>query len=407
VKFVDEAKIRVQAGNGGRGCVSFRREKFVPFGGPDGGDGGDGGSITLRALNGINTLADFRIVRTFRADNGQPGGGRDMTGRGGSDSVIDVPAGTIIRDSETGEQLGDLQTAGMELLVARGGKGGWGNQRFKSSKNRSPRNYGPGLPGESRELELELKVIADVGLLGLPNAGKSTLISVVSAARPKIADYPFTTLYPNLGVVSCGNQRSFVMADIPGLIEGAAEGAGLGIRFLKHLQRTRVLLHLVDIAPVDPAADPVRDAKSIVAELGNFSEDLLAKPRWLVINKSDLLPPDEAVAKAVSIAQALSYRGPAFLISGVSRAGTADLIEAVMRFLETAEAPAQGNLLLPVVAAPKPKKPKKSAAARKPVKKSAARKRKPVSTRAQPGNKIRRRAAAQPKRGKKRPVRSR
>ncbi len=310
MKFVDEAKIRVQAGNGGRGCVSFRREKFVPFGGPDGGDGGNGGSVTLRALDGINTLADFRIVRTFRAQNGQPGGGRDMTGRGGEDTLISVPAGTIVRDSGTGEQLGDLSKAGMELMVARGGKGGWGNQRFKSSKNRSPRQFGPGLPGESRELELELKVIADVGLLGLPNAGKSTLISVVSHARPKIADYPFTTLYPNLGVVACGNQRSFVMADIPGLIEGAADGAGLGIRFLRHLQRTRVLLHLVDIAPVDPAADPVRDARSIVGELGKFSEDLLAKPRWLVLNKSDLLPPDEATAKAISIAQALNYLGP-------------------------------------------------------------------------------------------------
>ena len=354
MKFVDEARIKVAAGNGGRGCVSFRREKFVPFGGPDGGDGGDGGSVTLRSREGINTLADFRIVRTFRADNGQPGGGKDMTGRGGNDTLIEVPVGTIVRDSETQEVLGDLAQAGMELLVARGGKGGWGNQRFKSSKNRSPRQYGPGLPGESRELELELKVIADVGLLGLPNAGKSTLISAVSAARPKVADYPFTTLYPNLGVVSCGNQRSFVMADIPGLIEGAAEGAGLGIRFLKHLQRTRVLLHLVDIAPVDPNADPVRDARSIVAELGKFNEDLLAKPRWLVLNKSDLMPADEAAAKAIGIAQALDYRGPAFLISGATHAGTSDLTEAVMRFLETAEAPAQGNLRLPE---PKPKKP--------------------------------------------------
>jgi GTP-binding protein len=374
MKFVDEARIKVQAGNGGRGCVSFRREKFVPFGGPDGGDGGDGGSVTLRALNGINTLADFRIVRTFRADNGQPGGGRDMTGRGGSDSVISVPAGTVVRDSETKEVLGDLTTAGMELLVAKGGRGGWGNQRFKSSKNRSPRQFGPGLPGEARELELELKVIADVGLLGLPNAGKSTLISAVSAARPKIADYPFTTLYPNLGVISCGNQRSFVMADIPGLIEGAADGAGLGIRFLKHLQRTRVLLHLVDILPLDPNADPVRDAESIVGELGKFSEDLLDKPRWLVLNKSDLLPEDEARAKAIGIAVALKYRGPAFLISGVSGAGTRDLTEAVMRFLETAEAPAQGNLPLPVIkerkvpAAKKRVAPKKKAVARKPAK---------------------------------------
>jgi len=364
MKFVDEAHIRVAAGNGGRGCVSFRREKFVPFGGPDGGDGGDGGSVTLRSREGINTLADFRIVRTFRADNGQPGGGKDMTGRGGVDTLIDVPVGTIIRDSDTGEVLGDLAKAGMELMVARGGKGGWGNQRFKTSKNRSPRQYGPGLPGEARELELELKVIADVGLLGLPNAGKSTLISVVSAARPKIADYPFTTLHPNLGVVACGNQRSFVMADIPGLIEGAADGAGLGIRFLKHLQRTRVLLHLVDISPVDPNADPVRDARSIVAELIKFSDDLEHKPRWLVLNKSDLLPPDEAQTKAIAIAQALDYRGPAFLISGVTRSGTAELTEAVMRFLETAEAPAQGNLSLPTVKASSPAKRKAKAKSR-------------------------------------------
>ena len=387
MKFIDEAHIKVQAGNGGRGCVSFRREKFVPFGGPDGGDGGDGGSVTLRALEGINTLADFRIIRTFKAENGQPGGGRDMTGRGGADTTVPVPVGTVVRDTETGEVLGDLSKAGMELLVARGGKGGWGNQRFKSSKNRSPRQFGPGLPGEHRELDLELKVIADVGLLGLPNAGKSTLISAVSAARPKVADYPFTTLYPNLGVVACGNQRSFVMADIPGLIEGAADGAGLGIRFLKHLQRTRVLLHLVDILPVDPNADPVRDALSIVGELGKFSEDLLAKPRWLVLNKSDLLTPEEAQAKAVSIALALKYRGPAFLISGATHAGTMELTEAVMRFLETGEQPLQGNLVLPALVAPilkKPARPAKSktrAKAKKKAKKTAkkAAARKPVT----------------------------
>jgi GTP-binding protein len=356
MKFVDEARIKVVAGNGGRGCVSFRREKFVPFGGPDGGDGGDGGSVTMRSKHGINTLADFRIVRTFKAQNGQPGGGRDCFGRGGLDTWIDVPVGTVVRDSETGEQLGDLSQAGVELLVARGGKGGWGNQRFKSSKNRSPRQFGPGLPGEARELELELKVIADVGLLGLPNAGKSTLVTAVSAARPKVADYPFTTLYPNLGVVACGDQRSFVMADIPGLIEGAADGAGLGIRFLKHLQRTRVLLHLVDILPIDPSAEPVRDARSIVGELGKFSEDLLAKPRWLILNKSDLLPPEEATAKAIAIARGLRYSGPAFLISGATHAGTRELCEAVMRFLETGEAPAQGNLPLPLIVAAKPKK---------------------------------------------------
>ncbi|MDF2467287.1 MAG: obgE [Ramlibacter sp.] len=391
MKFVDEARIKVQAGKGGRGCVSFRREKFVPFGGPDGGDGGDGGSVTLRSREGINTLADFRIVRTFRADNGQPGSGKDCTGRGGDDAFIDVPVGTIVRDTDTGELLGDLARPGMELMVARGGKGGWGNQRFKTSKNRSPRQFGPGIPGESRELELELKVIADVGLLGLPNAGKSTLISSVSAARPKIADYPFTTLYPNLGVIYCGNQRSFVMADIPGLIEGAADGAGLGIRFLKHLQRTRVLLHLVDILPVDPAADPVRDARAIVGELGKFSEDLLAKPRWLVLNKSDLLPEDEARAKGIAIAQALKYRGPAFLISGVSRQGTSDLTEAVMRFIETGEAPAQGNLPLPEVVERKPK-----AAQRKPVattRKKVARKntvasKKPASRKAVAGKTV-------------------
>jgi GTPase len=387
MKFVDEAKIKVAAGNGGRGCVSFRREKFVPFGGPDGGDGGHGGSVTLRTREGINTLADFRIERTFRAENGQPGGGKDMTGRGGSDTVVVVPVGTIIRDSETGEVLGDLAKAEMELLIAKGGKGGWGNQRFKSSKNRSPRQYGPGLQGEHRALDLELKVIADVGLLGLPNAGKSTLISAVSAARPKIADYPFTTLYPNLGVIACGNQRSFVMADIPGLIEGAAEGAGLGHRFLRHLQRTRVLLHLVDIAPLDPNADPVRDAQSIVDELGKFSADLLAKPRWLVLNKSDLLPEDESRAKAVSIAKALRYRGPAFLISGATHAGTTELCEAVMRFLETAEAPTQGNLLLPIVAERKrapPKKKvatkKKAVARKKPAKRPAPKKKSPTKT---------------------------
>jgi GTPase len=381
MKFVDEAHIKVAAGNGGRGCVSFRREKFVPFGGPDGGDGGNGGNVTLRTRDGINTLADFRIERTFRAENGQPGGGKDMTGRGGSDTTVIVPVGTVVRDSETGEVLGDLARPEMELLVAKGGRGGWGNQRFKSSKNRSPRQYGPGLPGEQRALDLELKVIADVGLLGLPNAGKSTLISAVSAARPKIADYPFTTLYPNLGVIACGNQRSFVMADIPGLIEGAAEGAGLGHRFLRHLQRTRVLLHLVDILPVDPAADPVRDAQSIAAELGKFSADLIAKPRWLVLNKADLLPADEAREKAVAIARTLKYRGPAFLISGATHAGTAELCEAVMRFIETGEPPAQGNLPLPLIAEKKPisrRKPVPAKAAI--VKKRAAPKKKARAT---------------------------
>jgi GTP-binding protein len=337
MKFVDEARARVQAGNGGRGSSSFRREKFVPFGGPDGGDGGHGGSVFLRAASGINTLVDFRIERTFRAQHGEPGGANDCSGRGGRDLYIPVPIGTVVRDAETREELGDLTRDGAELLVARGGKGGWGNQRFKSSTNRSPRQFGPGLPGEKRSLEFELKVIADVGLLGLPNAGKSTLIRAVSAARPRVADYPFTTLHPNLGVVDVGQHRSFVMADIPGLIEGAAEGAGLGIRFLKHLQRTRLLLHLVDIAPADPDADPVRDARAIVRELKNFSAELAAKPRWLVLNKRDLLPPAEAEQRARSIVRALRYRGPSFLISGATGEGTKSLCEAVMRALEEHE----------------------------------------------------------------------
>ena len=334
MKFVDEAKLRVQAGNGGRGCLSFRREKFMPFGGPDGGDGGLGGSVYLKAAEGINTLADFRVERTFKAQSGEAGSGNDCFGKGGEDLYVPVPIGTIVRDSETGEQLGDLVKEGDMLLVARGGKGGWGNARFKTSTNRAPRQFGTGLPGEKRLLELELKVIADVGLLGLPNAGKSTLIRAVSSARPKVADYPFTTLHPNLGVGYCGEHRSFVMADIPGLIEGAAEGAGLGIRFLKHLQRTRVLLHLVDMAPLDPEADPVKDARSIVAELKKFSKDLATKPRWLVINKSDLLPPDEAEKKAKAIVRSLRHKGPWFLISGATSTGTRDLTEAVMRFLE-------------------------------------------------------------------------
>lgn len=334
MKFVDEARARVQAGSGGRGSASFRREKFVPFGGPDGGDGGHGGSVYLRAATGINTLADFRIERTFKAAHGEAGSSNDCTGRGGGDLYVPVPIGTVVRDADTHEQLGDLTRDGEELLVARGGKGGWGNQRFKSSTNRSPRQFGPGLPGEKRALELELKVIADVGLLGLPNAGKSTLIRAVSAARPKVADYPFTTLHPNLGVVAVGEHRSFVMADIPGLIEGAAEGAGLGHRFLRHLQRTRLLLHLVDIAPVDPEADPVRDARAIAAEVRKFSRELAAKPRWLVLNKRDLLPDREAERRARAIVRSLRYRGPQFLISGATGAGTRELCEAVMRLLE-------------------------------------------------------------------------
>jgi GTP-binding protein len=334
MKFVDEARIHVQAGNGGRGCLSFRREKFLPFGGPDGGDGGHGGSVILRAAPGINTLADFRVERTFKAKSGQPGSGNDCFGRGGDDLVVPVPVGTVVRDLETGEQIGDLVNEGDELLVARGGKGGWGNTRFKSSTNRAPRQFGSGLPGEKRSLELEMRIIADVGLLGLPNAGKSTLISVLSSARPKIADYPFTTLHPNLGVVYCGEHRSFVMADIPGLIEGAAEGAGLGIRFLRHLQRTRVLWHVLDIAPVVPDADPVRDARAIVAELKKFSKDLAKKPRWLVLNKADLMPLDEAQKLAKDIVRRLRHKGPWFLVSAVSGQGTRQLAEQAMDLID-------------------------------------------------------------------------
>src|SRR5579862_8767393 len=347
MKFVDEARLRVQAGSGGRGSTSFRREKFVPFGGPDGGDGGHGGSVFLRAASGINTLADFRIERTFKAGHGEPGSANDCTGRGGADLYVPVPIGTVVRDADTEEVLGDLTRDGQELLVARGGKGGWGNQRFKSSTNRSPRQFGPGLPGEKRALEFELKVIADVGLLGLPNAGKSTLIRAVSAARPKVADYPFTTLHPNLGVVNVGEHRSFVMADIPGLIEGASEGAGLGIRFLRHLQRTRLLLHLVDILPPDPAADPVRDARAIVSELRRFSRQLAAKPRWLVLNKRDLLPDEEAEQRARTIVRRLRYRGPHFLISGATGAGTRELCEAVMKLLEASDLAAREHASSP------------------------------------------------------------
>ena len=334
MKFVDEATVKVHAGNGGRGCVSFRREKFIPFGGPDGGDGGHGASVYLRAASGINTLVDFRIQRTFKGKNGEPGGGNDCTGASGQDLFVTVPVGTTVVDAETGEELGDLKADGDSIKVAQGGKGGFGNQRFKSSTNRAPRQFGPGLPGEKRTLNLEMKVIADVGLLGMPNAGKSTLIRAVSAAKPRVADYPFTTLYPNLGVVDCGQHRSFVMADIPGLIEGAAEGAGLGHRFLKHLQRTRVLLHLIDIAPLDPDVDPVKEARAIVAELKKYSKSLAAKPRWLVLNKSDLLPPKEAEARAADIVRRLRHRGPKYLISGATGKGTKELCDAVMRLIE-------------------------------------------------------------------------
>jgi len=334
MKIVDEATIKVQAGNGGRGMVSFRREKFMPFGGPDGGDGGDGGHVYLVAKAGLNTLADFRHMRSFKAVNGEPGGSADCSGRGGADAEVFVPVGTVVYDVDTEETLGDLAADGDRILVAKGGEGGMGNQRFKSSTNRTPRKATPGNPGEKRELRIELKLLADVGLLGLPNAGKSTLISVVSSARPKIADYPFTTLHPNLGVVYVGEHQSFVMADIPGVIEGAAEGAGLGIRFLKHLQRTRVLLHLVDIAPPDPAADPVADARSIAGEMKKFSPELAKRERWLVLNKIDLLPPDEAEKRCKDIVRRLRWKGPVYRISGVTKQGTQQLCFDIMRRLE-------------------------------------------------------------------------
>ncbi|MDE2090996.1 MAG: GTPase ObgE [Gammaproteobacteria bacterium] len=333
MKFVDEAIIKVIAGNGGKGAVSFRREKFIPFGGPDGGDGGDGGSIFLEARTGLNTLADFRNTRTYEAEAGGKGLGRDMTGRSGADLVVPVPVGTLVYDVDTQELLGDLVKAGERLRVAQGGFHGLGNTRFKSSVNRTPRQSTPGSAGERRTLRLELKVLADVGLLGLPNAGKSTLIRAVSAARPKVADYPFTTLYPNLGVVSVGEHRSFVMADIPGLIEGAAEGAGLGIRFLRHLQRTRILLHLVDVLPPD-SGDPVSDARAIVNELKKFNPELAKRERWLVLNKIDLLPDADRQRHCATIVKGLKWKGPVFQISGLSGEGTHELCQKIMRRLQ-------------------------------------------------------------------------
>jgi GTP-binding protein len=334
MKFVDEAIIKVIAGNGGKGAVSFRREKFIPLGGPDGGDGGDGGSIYLEATAGLNTLADFRNTRTYEAEHGERGMSRDMTGKGGADRVVPVPVGTLAYDADTQELLADLVKLGERVKVVQGGFHGLGNARFKSSVNRAPRQSTPGSPGERRTLKLELKVLADVGLLGLPNAGKSTLIRAVSGARPKVADYPFTTLHPNLGVVSVGQHRSFVMADIPGLIEGAADGAGLGIRFLKHLQRTRLLLHLVDVAPYEGSGDPVKDAKAIVGELKKFSPELAERERWLVLNKLDLLPADEQEARCKAIMKGLKWKGPVFRISAISGEGTRELTQKIMERLE-------------------------------------------------------------------------
>jgi GTP-binding protein len=337
MKFVDEANIVVIAGNGGNGSASFRREKYIPFGGPDGGDGGRGGSVLLEGDSGLNTLVDFRHMRKFKAQNGQHGSSRNKTGKSGENVVIRVPLGTVITDAETGERVGDVTDHGQQLLVAKGGKGGLGNVHFKSSTNRAPRQTVPASPGDTFDLHLELKVLADVGLLGFPNAGKSTLISTVSAARPKVADYPFTTLYPNLGVVRIDVDRSFVIADIPGLIEGAAEGTGLGIQFLKHLQRTRLLLHLVDLAPLMLDVDPVEQVRQLEQELHHFDPDLMDKPRWLVFTKADLLPPDEARSKAEEAVAALGWKEPWMLISSVTKSGTDDLMQKVSLELEILE----------------------------------------------------------------------
>ena len=331
MKFVDEAFIDIAAGDGGNGCVSFRHEKYKEFGGPDGGDGGRGGHVFAVADPNLNTLVDFRFSRRHEARGGEHGMGSDMFGAMGDDITLKMPVGTIITDAETGEVLYELLTPGEKIMIAKGGDGGFGNMRFKSSINRAPRQKTPGWPGEKKSLKLELKVLADVGLLGMPNAGKSTLISAVSNARPKIADYPFTTLHPNLGVVRVGPEQSFVIADVPGLIEGAAEGAGLGHQFLRHLQRTRLLLHVVDIAPFDEGVDPVVQAKAIVAELKKYDASLYEKPRWLVLNKLDMVPADERAARVKDFVKRFKYKGPVFEISALTREGCEPLIRAVFQ----------------------------------------------------------------------------
>ncbi|MCG8317622.1 MAG: Obg family GTPase CgtA [Pseudomonadales bacterium] len=333
MKFVDETAIRVEAGDGGNGGLSIRGEKYVEFGGPDGGNGGAGGDVIVEADDGLNTLVDYRYERMFRAVRGENGRGRNCTGAGGDDVVLKVPVGTTIIDEDTDEVLGDLTELGAQLVVAKGGRGGLGNTCFKSSTNRAPRQTTPGTQGEKRNLRLELKVLADVGLLGMPNAGKSTLIRTVSAAKPKVADYPFTTLVPNLGVVKVDRLRSFVMADIPGLIEGASDGAGLGIRFLKHLARTRLLLHLVDVAPWD-GSDPVDNIDAIAGELQLFSPALAARERWLVLNKLDMLTAEDGEARCKEIIEQLAWDGPVFQISAATGAGTESLVQAVMNHIE-------------------------------------------------------------------------
>ena len=329
MKFFDEALIDISAGHGGAGSVSFRREKFIPFGGPNGGDGGRGGSVWAVADLNINTLIDYRYTRRFDAKNGEPGRGSDQFGAAGDDIDMRMPVGTIISDAETGDVIIELLEHGQRALLAKGGDGGFGNLHFKTSTNRSPRQKTPGWPGEARKLQLELRVLADVGLLGMPNAGKSTFIAAVSNARPKIADYPFTTLHPNLGVVRVGPERSFVIADIPGLIEGASEGAGLGHQFLRHLQRTRLLLHIVDAAPFDESVDPVAQAKAIVAELKKYDPKLHAKPRWLVFNKLDMVPIEEREARIKDYVRRLRWKGPVFAISALAREGLQPLLEKI------------------------------------------------------------------------------
>ena len=343
MKFIDEVLIDVAAGSGGNGAVSFRREKFIPMGGPDGGDGGKGGSIWALADRNINTLVEYRYTRSFKAKNGEGGRGSDCYGKGADDLVLRVPVGTVIRDEETGEELADLAADGQKALVAKGGKGGLGNLHFKSSTNRAPRQSTSGEPGEERRLRMELKVLADVGLLGMPNAGKSTFIRSVSAAKPKVADYPFTTLHPNLGVVRVDQDRSFVVADIPGLIEGAAEGAGLGHQFLRHLARTRLLLHLVDLAPFDPQTDPVHEARAIVEELRKYDEALYRKPRWLVLNKTDLVDAGERADRIADFVRDYGWDGPVFAISAISGNGCQPLVFAIMDHLQQARAEAAGE----------------------------------------------------------------
>ena len=339
MKFVDEATIDVAAGNGGAGCVSFRREKFIPFGGPNGGDGGRGGSIYAVGDLNLNTLIDYRYARRHEARNGESGRGSDQFGAAADDITLRMPVGTILKDAETGEVLAELLTPGEKVLICKGGDGGFGNLHFKSSTNRSPRQKTPGWPGESRKLKLELRVLADVGLLGMPNAGKSTLIASISNARPKIADYPFTTLHPNLGVVRVGPERSFVVADIPGLIEGAAEGAGLGHQFLRHLQRTHLLLHVVDMAPFDDSVDPVVQARAIVSELKKYDTELAAKPRWLVLNKMDMVPADERAARVKDFVRRLRWKGPVFEISALAREGLERLTLAVYEHVASTRHP--------------------------------------------------------------------